>query len=234
MLDFHTHLLPAVDDGSRTPEESLELIAALDEFGFDSMVMTPHFYPYKEPMSEFLRRRDEAFSNFEKQVGGKTALYVGCECFMHDYIFNTEDITPLCLQGTQYLLTELSYRAEDGENMLKLIEKLVLAHNVTPVLAHVERYPYIMRDERFFRRFIEIGCLAQVNLQSFSRFFLKKRLADYLNKGYINFLGTDTHRKPFDVDIHEKAVGYLEKCFGADWREEFREIELPTTVYTAK
>lgn len=232
MLDFHTHLLPAVDDGSRTPAESSELMTALNDLGFDGVVLTPHFYPYKEAMHDFVKRRDEAFSAFEKTGSEKMTLYTGCECFLHEYLFHAEDISPLCLAGTPYLMIELSYRREDGENMLKMTDKLVSAYNVTPVLAHIERYPYIMKDERFLLKFIELGCLAQTNLKSFSDFFLKKKLADYLNKGYINFLGTDTHRLPFDFKAHTKAAEYLAKCFGPEWRDEFREIDFPQKTVT--
>lgn len=232
MLDFHTHLLPAVDDGSRTADESLELMTALNELGFDSAILTPHFYPYKEPLTDFVRRRDEAFAAFEKTGTQKMTLCTGCECFMHEYLFHSEDITPLCIAGTPYLLIELSYRREDGENMLKLTDKLVSTYNVTPVLAHIERYPYIMKDERFLLNFMSLGCLAQTNLKSFSEFFLRKKLADYLNKGYITFLGTDTHRLPFNVKAHTKAVEYLEKSFGPEWRDEFREIDLPQKTAT--
>lgn len=219
MLDFHTHLLPGMDDGSRSTEESRTLLKELESLGFDRLALTPHFYPHMETCTDFLRRRNLLYMEFCENNPEKK-LYSGCECYLHEYIFHAEDISELCFAGTRLLLTELVYDADGGEYMLLLVRKLINTYNVIPVLSHIERYPYIMKNEKFFEEFLSMGCLAQVNLMSFSDFFRKNRLAKYFEKDYIHFIGTDTHRLPFDRKIYAKADKFLTAHFG-NWREAF-------------
>ena len=136
MLDFHTHLLPGVDDGSRSIEESRRLLKELEALGFDRLALTPHFYPYKETCAGFVRRRDEAYGVFCGENPEKK-LYIGCECYLHEYLFHAEDISALCFAGTRFLLTELVYNADGGEYMLSLVRRLKDTYNVIPVLAHI-------------------------------------------------------------------------------------------------
>ena len=58
--DFHTHILPGIDDGAKTPEESLKLINSLRVQGIKNIVLTSHYYSHKESMEDFLKRREEA------------------------------------------------------------------------------------------------------------------------------------------------------------------------------
>lgn len=223
MLDLHTHLLPCVDDGCKSADEALELMARLESIGFDSIVLTPHFYPSRETSKNFILRRDSAMSALKEHCDGKN-ITVACECYLNEYLFNCEDITPLCIidGGKKYLLIELSYSNMDRKRMLRLCEKVIVTYGVTPVLAHIERYPYIIKNEEFFKKFIEAGCLCQVNMKSFCSLFRRKRLAYYVEKGYITFIGSDTHRSPFDARAHIRASAYLEKRFGQEWRNKFQ------------
>lgn len=61
MIDFHSHILPGIDDGSASVEESLKLLEMLAEQGVKTVVATPHFYPDRTSVSDFLRRRDAAY-----------------------------------------------------------------------------------------------------------------------------------------------------------------------------
>ncbi|MBE6688682.1 MAG: hypothetical protein E7588_05325 [Ruminococcaceae bacterium] len=222
MLNLHTHLLPCVDDGCKTADEALALLDELECIGFDSTVLTPHFYPTRETSGNFIARRDRAVESFKKHCADKN-ISVACECYLHEYLFNAQDITDLCitLGNKKYLLTELSYGIFDGKHMLKLCKRLISAYKITPVLAHIERYPYIMYNEDFFKEFLDIGCLSQVNMKSFAVPFVRKRLAYYVNNGYIRFIGTDTHRQPIDARIYQRAADYLEKKLGKEWRTKF-------------
>ncbi len=221
MLDFHTHLIWSLDDGSRSADETAQLFEKLEETGFDSAVLSPHFYPDSESPEDFCEERDRAFEKFKKQFPDKK-VYLGAECYLHEYLFSAQNITPLCIEGTRYLLSELSYRKQDGMTMLELAARTASTYNVIPVLAHIERYPYVLNDEKMLLRFRDIGCLMQVNLASFGELFVRTRLLKYLQKGYIHFLGTDTHRLPFDDKTTLKAISFLEKNLGEDWRDMFR------------
>ena len=180
MTDFHTHILPDVDDGSRNLAESVRLLHELEGRGFKSVVLTPHFYPQKETSEQMLEKRDGAFVLLKEKDDTGLELYTGCECYLHEYIFHAEDIRPFCIGNTNYLLTELSYRADAGEKMLEMIQKLITKYEIIPVLAHVERYPYIMNNKKMMERFIESGCIGQTNLVSFCNIFVRGKLVKYI------------------------------------------------------
>lgn len=220
MLDFHTHLIWSLDDGSRSADETAQLFEKLEETGFDSAVLSPHFYSHKDTVEDFAAERNAAFEEFKKEFPDKK-VYLGAECYLHEYLFSAQDITSLCIEGTRYLLTELSYRKEDCAKMLGLVSRLAPTYNVVPVLAHMERYPYILNDEKMLLKFMDTGCFMQVNLKSFGDFFLRAKLLKYVQKGYIHFIGTDTHRLPFDDKTTLKAISFLEKHLGEDWRDMF-------------
>lgn len=226
MIDIHTHLLPAVDDGSRNERESLELMKRLGDMGFDSFVLTPHFYPHKELFEDFIRRRGEAFENF-KAVCPQQDIRLGCECYIHSNLFATDDITQLCIQNTgdkKYILVELSYSKTDADYMMKMCQRLIEVYGVELILAHIERYPYMMKSEQYVRDMIAMGCKCQVNIKSFSEYFLRERLAQYLKDGYISFLGSDSHRFPFESQRYAAAARFLHDNFGSGWRNMFKTL----------
>ena len=225
MIDIHTHIMPQIDDGSYNIEESRMLAFTLKEFGFDKLAVTPHFYPHRETVENFLVRRDSAMQTFSKSFP-EEEYPIGCECYLHPNLFHSDDISRLCYSGTNVLLIELSYDMQDGNEMLALVRRLRDTYNVTPILAHIERYPYITKDEKVMREFLDLGCYAQINLKTLTAFFERKRLVDYVEKGYVRYLGTDSHHTPFDADAASKAMNYLKKRLGDNWQSFFAD-ELP-------
>ena len=226
MTDFHSHILPDVDDGSQNLDQSLTLLSQLSSFGFDNVVLTPHFYPQDEPLHSFLERRNNAFSLLCKHNTTNVKLYLGCECYLHEYLFFADDLSSLCINETNYLLTELSYERRDGQRMLDYIDRLTAKYNVKPILAHIERYPYIMNDPDMFFEFLLKGCFAQVNLPSLDQFFIKKKLLKYISKGYVNFIGTDTHKtvQPL-IDCFDKVSKSLTAIIDDNWQKYFQSID---------
>ena len=222
MFDIHTHIMPHIDDGSNNIEESRMLVFTLREFGFDKVAFTPHFYPHRETVENFLLRRADAMEKISKSFPEKD-YPVGCECYLHPNLFHADDISGLCYSGTRVLLTELSYDKQDGDEMLSLVRRLRDTYNVTPILAHIERYPYITKDEKVMMEFLDLGCYAQINLKTLTAFFERKRLVDYVEKGYVRYLGTDSHHTPFDADAACKAMKYLEKRLGKNWQDFFAD-----------
>lgn len=194
LYDMHSHILPAVDDGAKNVEESLILINRLRKAGVTDICLTPHYYTHKESLSDFLKRRNAAFNELKPYVSEDVRLHLGAEVYVTKYLFsNEEDLKSVCYNGTSYMLTEFPYSSTfEGESMVYM-NKLISNYGIKPVLAHVERYPYLMKHLDVLEELIYMGVTVQSNACSFTEFPLKLKLTKMLKKGYIGVIGSDAH-----------------------------------------
>lgn len=214
MIDFHSHILPCVDDGAATVEESVSMLCTLKRAGFDTVILSPHFYSNKESAADFLKRRDGAFALLIKATEGKDVpkLLTGAEVYLTELLFNNDDLTALTQGGSGHMLTELPYDRRFTEEMRANLERLVYNCGITPVLAHIDRYPFLT-DIRLLTELFELGCLAQVNLDAFSG-KRRRKIKKLVKRGMPFALGSDAHgidglevRLVSDLQSMEKLCG---------------------------
>lgn len=191
MTDYHSHLLPGVDDGVQTPEESLEILRLYEELGIREVWFTPHIMEDIPNTTPGLRSR---FEQFQKLYIGNIRLHLAAE-YMLDNLFKErlahQDLLPLGVEGN-HLLVETSY-FNPPVDLYIMLEKIKLA-GYYPVLAHPERYVYM--EETDYRRLKELGAKFQLNLPSLVGGYghVVKKKAEWLYKEkMINQYGTDTH-----------------------------------------
>ena len=193
MIDFHTHILPAIDDGAKTVEESCLMLDSLRDQGVGMVVCTPHYYSQREPIERFLKRRDRAIEKLSSVYStDDIKLFYGAEVHYSDYLFNNEDISSLCIADSDVMLLELPYNKKIDRNMLDRVWQLMCDYGVTPVIAHVERYASLWRSEKLMNDLTAMGCVLQVNLSS-ATCVGKRRIYSMISKGYIGAFGTDAH-----------------------------------------
>lgn len=194
MLDFHTHILPGMDDGAKSLEISAQMLQMLDSQGCEAIALTPHFYPNDEPLSSFLRRRDKALTKLLNVPLNKSILYLGAEVALSSLLFSNDDLRPACLSGTNLMLTELSYTNSLQEKTFQMLDRLIYDYGIQPVIAHLERYPDSHKSPAGIERLLKMGCLIQLNASAFYGSFLKTRWAyKLLEKGAVHFIGSDCH-----------------------------------------
>lgn len=191
MTDYHSHLLPGVDDGVQTPEESLEILRLYEELGIREVWFTPHIMEDIPNTTTGLRTR---FEQFQKRYTGNIHLHLAAE-YMLDNLFKERlahrDLLPLGVEGN-HLLVETSY-FNPPVDLYTMLEKIKLA-GYYPVLAHPERYVYM--DDTDYRRLKELGVKFQLNLPSLVGGYghVVKKKAEWLQeKEMISLHGTDTH-----------------------------------------
>ncbi|AHJ99268.1 tyrosine-protein phosphatase [Hymenobacter swuensis] len=219
-VDMHSHLLPGLDDGAETLEQSLELLRGLRELGYHKLVMTPHV------MGDFYRNTPEGIRNALaalRQAAAQAGLGdVQLECAAEYYLDESfaarlernEEL--LSFGGTQRLvLIETSYINEPF-NLTETVFKLKAA-GYQPVLAHPERYTYLYGRFEDLVRIREEGVLLQVNLNSLIGYYSAgaKRVAEKLiDAGLVDLLGTDAHNLKHLENIRTKvlASSYLSKA----------------------
>lgn len=226
IIDFHTHILPGIDDGSKNVEQSCEMLGALKAQGVSAVVLTPHFYTHKIHMEDFLKQRQGAWESLRSTgAGGSIELRLGAELYLTDYIFNYEDITPLCITGTRYLLTEMSFQSRFGASAFGRLQRLMADFNVTPILAHIERYPPILQDRDVADELLDMGCVMQVNVSSLAAKprIVQKRLLRMIEDGDVQLLGTDCHNMDSRKPDFETGLRVLKKKLGQAYLDRLIE-----------
>lgn len=216
LVDVHSHILPGIDDGSPDVETSLKMIEALQSQGAKAIVLTPHYYSDSISYEDFVARRDNALLLLEKSLPpGSPKLIPAAEVYITKYLLNNSNLDALKIGNTDYALIEHPFSCDFSQEIYDRLLSLNYDYGIKPILAHIERYPAFMDDGDLLDSYIEMGCIAQVNISSFvdSSRSLRKKLFKYLESGRIHLIGTDCHnlssRKP-DFETGVNAI--IKKC----------------------
>lgn len=191
MVDYHSHLLPGVDDGVPSTEESLEILRLYEELGVCEVWLTPHIMEEIPNTTAVLRNR---FEQFSRRYTGSIRLHLAAE-YMLDNLFKERlahrDLLPLGMEGN-HLLVETSYFTPPID-LFGMLEKIKSAGFI-PVLAHPERYFYMAEAD--YLRLKKMGVKFQSNLPSLWGFYGKKVTQNLLflnSHTLVDVWGTDTH-----------------------------------------
>ncbi len=191
--DFHTHILPDIDDGPKTPEKALILINSLKAQGIKNIVLSSHYYSNKESMEDFLKRRNEAYRTLLPYIPEDINIKLGSEVYVTKYMFTERiDFSPVCMEGTPYMLTEFPFSASfEGESLNMLMRLMGLG--VRPIIPHVERYEKLVKNTDTLSELIEMGVIIQANACSFTDRRISSKLLKLMKKGYIHIISSDAH-----------------------------------------
>ena len=192
MIDFHTHILPGVDDGSRSIEESLAMLQAEGDAGIERVVFTPHFYASQNSPKDFLRRRQESWcSLLPHMYRGLPKVSFGAEVQYFEGICQSAEIAALRIAGTPYLLLEMPFRRWE-DRMLDDILELSTHPDTIVVLAHIERYlSHVTSRSLAYLR--DNGVKIQMNVSVFGERRQGHLAMSMLKAGEVHILGTDCH-----------------------------------------
>lgn len=214
LIDMHTHILPDMDDGSRSVEESAELIRLSYEQGVRVLSMTPHFYPGNESPEHFLKRRDNSVRKLVKALEimeDVPKIYFGAEVEFFQGISRVDEMERLTIGESGILLVEMPF-SKWTERMVNELYELRACQGVTPLIAHVDRY-LDFGNEDMVDEMIENGILIQANASFFLRGFASRKAMRMLRQGKIHFLGSDCHnlhsRRP---NLKDAADRIKAKC----------------------
>jgi len=211
-VDIHSHILPGVDDGAQNLDVTRRILSSLEENGVTHLALTPHFYPYNQSSEQFLEKRAEAFDKLLTLPEAESFCFtLGAEVYLSSTLFNTVDLSSLCYKGTDLMLVEPKYEKNFSKETKIRLRRLITDYGITPVIAHIDRYPFLMSDEKLLSELKEEGCMFQANLSSFSSYFFRKKLINFYRKGYLDFLGEDIHHKTLLKSEREKILEKIGK-----------------------
>ena len=196
--DMHSHLLPGIDDGSPDPETSLQLIRGLMELGYNNFITTPHiFWDLYKNTNETIHPSHEILRAEISSAGLKVNVRPAAEYFLDEHFDELLQMeTPLRTLSKNMVLVETSFVNPPPDLKEKLFKLQIKGYQ--PVLAHPERYLYLMEKRGLYDSLKDAGCLFQLNLLSLTNYYGKgpTELAHYLiGKNYIDFIGTDLHHQ---------------------------------------
>ena len=211
-VDIHSHLLPGVDDGAPHLDVSRRLLDSLSANGITHLALTPHFYPYNQSCERFLEKRKHSFERLMTlPEAEKFHFLLGAEVYLSSTLFNTQNLSSLCYQGTEYMLVEPKYEKTFTKELELKLRRLIADYGITPVIAHIDRYPYLLSNEALLEKLRGEGCLFQANLSSFASFFKRKKLLNLSRKGLLDFLGEDVHSSCLLGEEREKIFRKIRK-----------------------
>ena len=224
MIDFHSHILPNIDDGSRSIEETFNLIKEAKEVGFEGIVLTSHYIEgyYETDVPE----RDVWVNAIKENLNTKGIdidLYLGNEIYisenMMDLLINNKAST---INNTCYVLFEMPLNVEPM-NLYNVIYSLQ-ENKLIPVLAHPERYKFVQKEPELIYDLIEKGVLMQANYGSIlgqygesAQMIVRK----FFENNMIHFLGSDVHRQNTIYKNIPRALEEISEIIG---EEKLREL----------
>ncbi len=216
LSDIHCHILPGIDDGAGSVQESYRLLEMEAEDNVKHIVFSPHFNAEKISVSDFLIKRKNALDQIREKVNSLGIIHMEwAEIRITENLLEIP-YEKLCMNNSDCLLLEFPFYQYPV--WAEPIIDEILADGFVPVLAHVERYPYLM-DTGLLRRYVEKGCLSQINAETVIN--NPKLVKKLVKENLVDVIASDAHHvnnrcpnllEAFQTGIvPEKAFRFFEK-----------------------
>ena len=223
MIDFHSHILPNIDDGSRSIEETFNLIQEAKNVGFDAIISTSHYMEnyYETDTPEREVWINAIYENLQaKNINIK--LYLGNEIYLSENIIKLlEEGKASTINDTSYVLFEMPLNAEPL-NLYDIVYEM-MQYKLVPILAHPERYAFVQKDPELVYDLIQKGVLMQGNYGSIIGQYGEKAkimMRKFLKNNIIHFLGTDVHRQNTIYPRIPECLAEINSLIGEERLEE--------------
>ncbi len=227
IIDWHSHILPQIDDGSRNLDESIKLLEMLAGQGVERVIATPHFIADKESVPNFVKRRNLAFEKLNQVVGdGMPEVYLGAEVEYYSGISRLADLKSLCIENTNLLLLEMPISPWRETTVNELVN-MATTKNVKLILAHIERMLKFQSSDTI-EELVQSGILMQVNASFFTELRTRRKALSLLKRGDIQLIGSDCHNLSSRAPKMDKALDIIKKSLGEEFFNQV--IEYGTSV----
>ena len=227
MIDVHSHIIPNVDDGARSVEETFNILKEAKAVGFTDVILTSHFLLnyYETDAQELIFWKDKLQEVLD-QRGPNIKLHSGMEIYISNQMEELlENKKILTLANSGYMLIELPLATN-----VKYFDYVVYyleAKGIKPIIAHPERYKCVQKDPDIVEEYIEKGCLIQCNYGSIVNLYgreAEKTIKTLLKKNQVHFLGSDVHRENGTYLIILDAIKKIRKIIGENKINEITTI----------
>ena len=226
IIDFHSHILPSVDDGAKDMETSVKMLEVLSSQGVDKVVSTSHYYKFSEEVQSFLNHRDESLFRLETYIKEHDLflpeIVPAAEVRMYPELWKEPLLDKLCIGETKNILIEMPYD-KWTEWMYNEIYALI-AKGYTPVMAHLERYIDRIPQKEIFAKLLHMDVLVQINAESFEERGRRRFIKKLVKGGFPIVIGTDCHNLTSRKPHIDSAIKYIVKKYREDYLERIMEF----------
>ena len=220
--DFHSHILPGIDDGSASVEESIKLLEISAEQGIERIVATPHFYANHDSPERFLERRAKAKALLEEAAKNREDLpkiEIGAEVHFFHGISDSEFLSDLTIINKRFILIEMP-DSDWTEGMYSELKNIYYQRGITPIIAHMDRYISPFRTKKIPEKLSKLPVFVQANASFFLEGGLTSKLAlKLLKEDKIQLLGSDCHNLTKRPPKLGPAAEIIEKKLGKEFLE---------------
>ncbi len=215
VIDFHSHILPKMDDGSKSTDMSLEMLQRMKNTGCDLVVSTSHYYRKDEEISAFLERRTASYLRLctrirEEPEWNVPSIALGAEVAFFFGIEEERDLSKLCIGDTNLLLLEMPF-APWSIYEINAVSALCYDRGFRVILAHYERFAEFQKGNEIYDRILNLPVIVQINAESLQSKFgwNSKRWLRMFEEGRARLLGTDAHNltsRPPNLDLARETL----------------------------
>lgn len=220
-FDIHSHILPGIDDGAQSMEESLKLLKLMQNQGITHVLATPHFYPQEDNLTDFSEKISIAFAQLENETIKRELphIYLGCEMLYFQGIGQSKSLPVLCINGSRYLLLELTDNCI-SEALFQDLQDIKTNCNIIPIIAHIERYHKAKNYKKLLKFISEEKILAQINASSVLIPAFKRTIKKLLKENLVQFIATDTHSLDERPPMLVPALKVISELFGTEYSQK--------------
>lgn len=189
-IDFHAHMQPGSDHGCKNSEMAASQLVLARDAGMTHVVTVSHYYPHKDNTAQYLERRSIAAQKLQAILEKDPTLpkvLFGSEVALCPGLDKMESLKDLCISGTDCILIEMPF-TDWSSKLIDTLEAIKYDLELTPVLAHVDRY-----DANEVEQLLKEGFWGQLNMDAFAPMFGKKKFVKWAENGYIAAIGSDIH-----------------------------------------
>ena len=218
MLDFHSHILPGIDDGSKDVAMSVEMIRESVRQGITGIVFTPHFYADSDEPGHFLKKRQEALDQLLSSLESEEDLphfLTGAEVHYYRGMGQSDTLKRFCIGNSNLVLIEMPFRRW-GQQEMKDLKEIRRNLGLQVIIAHIDRYLSIQDSDHIDALCEDCGALIQANADFFLKYNTRRKALKMLKKGKIHLLGSDCHNMSNRAPNLGDAVTYIQLKLGTD------------------
>lgn len=227
IADFHSHILPRVDDGSRSLRESIAMLQKEAEQGVTHVVATPHFYAQHDTPEQFLERREQAEERLREEMAkhsGLPELHVGAEIYFFPGISDSDILKRLTIDKKECILLEMPVSSWT-DRMYREIAEIPMKQGLTPIIAHVDRYIGPLATHGIPDRLAKLPVYVQANANFFLRAATRSMALRMLQANRIHLIGSDCHNMSSRLPNVGPAADVIRKRLGEEKLDRISSYE---------
>lgn len=218
MIDFHTHILHHIDDGSHNVEESIEMLRMSWEQGVDTVVLTPHFHLGEHHIGPWLEERDLRYEQIRESLTEDDREHIprmimGAEVEFQPDMNHWDYLDDLKIQGTDYIMIEMPFTPWTGANV-KVVDDIALNSHLTPIIPHIDRYMHTFTPVKYINHFYNMPVVVQMNAIYINGVHNVPFFKPLIDSGKVKILGSDCHSAEWRQPDLGRAVSRLREVCG--------------------